>query len=130
LPKPTSFSYAAIRVVPRVEREEFLNCGVIVFSLERKFLGALIHPDHTRLQLLWPQLDLEETVAQLQAISLICQGAPSAGPIAKLPQRERFYWLVAPRSTVVQVSPVHTGLSTNPDRTLLQLFQNLCGTIG
>ncbi len=125
---PASFSYAVIRVVPLVEREEFLNCGVIVFSLEKKFLKAItmLNPN---LLLLWPQLDLKETAEQLQAIERICQGEATAGPIAHLPQRERFHWLVAPRSTVVQMSPVHTGLSANLDYTLGKLSGSLCGNI-
>lgn len=125
---PVSFSYAVIRVVPRVEREEFLNCGVIVFSLEKKFLKALatLNPN---LATLWPQLDLLETAEQLLAIERICHGDPGAGPIAHLPQRERFHWLVSPRSTVVQMSPVHTGLSADLEYTLSKLFGSLCGNI-
>ena len=121
----TSYSYGIVRVVPRVEREEFLNCGVVLFSLERKYLNALIHADHTRLQTLWPHLDLSELDSQLNAIERIAQGDPTAGPIALLPVRERFHWLVSPRSTVVQVSPVHTGLTTDPDQTLQCLFNTL-----
>ncbi len=121
----TSFDYAVIRVVPRVERQEFLNAGVIVFSLERKFLRAEIHLDRARLQSLWPSLDLEETAAQLEAIPRIAAADANAGPIAQLPLRDRFHWLVAPRSTVIQVSPVHTGLTENPEETLRSLHRKL-----
>ena len=121
----TSFDYAIVRVVPRVDRQEFLNAGVILFSLQHKFLKAEIHIDRARLQTLWPTLDLSETTAQLEAISRIAAAAPDAGPIAQLPLRERFHWLVAPRSTVIQVSPVHTGLTENPEETLRSLYRTL-----
>jgi hypothetical protein len=129
VPTPICYSYAVIRAVPRVEREEFLNCGVILFSLERKYLAALIHLDRPRLQLLSPATDLTELASQLDAIGRIAQGDPAAGPIALLPVRERFHWLVSPRSTIVQVSPVHVGLSTDPGQTLIHLFNSLVGNL-
>jgi hypothetical protein len=108
-----SFDYAVLRVVPRVERQEFLNIGVIVFCLEKRLLEAKVHVDEGRLRMLWPMLDLE-TVKQ-HAVVRICAGDETAGPIAKLSQRERFQWLIAPRSTIIQTSAVHTGIITEED---------------
>ncbi len=122
---PCSFDYAVVRVVPRVERQEFLNAGVIVYCLELRFLRAEILLDRSRLLTLWPALDFEEAAAQLQAVRLVSQGDAAAGPIARLPLRERFHWLVAPRSTMIQMSPVHTGLSENPEETLQSLYRSL-----
>ena len=125
MPEPTSFDYAVIRVVPRVEREEFVNAGVIVFCPERQFLDARVHVDESRLKALWPEIDLEMVRRHLQAFPDICSADTAAGPIAKLTQRERFHWLVSPRSTIIQVSPVHCGLSENPDAALEQLSRQL-----
>jgi hypothetical protein len=110
VPVPSSFDYAVVRVVPRVEREEFINAGVIVFCLEHKFLEARIVIDEPRLKALWPEIDIELVRRHLEAIPKIAAGDESAGPIARLPLRERFHWLVSPRSTMIQMSPVHTGL--------------------
>jgi hypothetical protein len=110
VPVPSSFDYAIVRVVPRVERGEFINAGVIVFCLEHKFLEARVVVDEARLKALWPGIDLELVRRHLEAIPRVAAGDPSAGPIARLSQRERFHWLVSPRSTIIQVSPVHTGL--------------------
>jgi hypothetical protein len=112
---PCSFDYATIRVVPRVEREEFINAGFVVLCLEKKFLAARIHLDEARLKALWPTIDLDLVREHLEAIPRICAGDPAAGPIAKLSQRERFHWLIAPRSTMIQPSPVHTGLCESTD---------------
>src|SRR5499426_2410850 len=109
-----TYDYAIIRVVPRVEREEFVNVGVIVSCPARKFLDARIELDEKRLLALDPTLDIESIRAHLAAIPAICAGGEQAGPIGKLSQRERFHWLVAPRSTTIQTSPVHTGHTTNP----------------
>jgi hypothetical protein len=127
VPARASYDYATIRVVPRVDREEFLNAGVIVFCLERDFLQARVafHPD--RLRALCAETDLDLVRRHLEAIPRICEGDPDAGPIARLTRRERFHWLVAPRSTVIQVSPVHSGMSDAPARTLDELFQKLAG---
>jgi hypothetical protein len=123
---PTSFDYATIRVVPRVERQEFINAGVVVFCLEKKFLAARIHLDERRLTALWPGTDVELVREHLAAIVRICSGDESAGPIAKLSQRERFHWLIAPRSTIIQPSPVHSGLCEStedlPERLAKQLL--------
>jgi Protein of unknown function (DUF3037) len=110
MPAPSSFDYAVIRVVPRVEREEFVNAGIVLFCLQQRFLEARIHIDEQRLLALWPKLDLDTIRRHLEAFPGICAGVASAGPISQLSQRERFHWLVSPRSTVIQVSPVHTGL--------------------
>jgi hypothetical protein len=107
---PASFDYTVIRVVPRVERQEFINAGVVVFCLEKRYLNALVQLDEQRLRALWPEVDVEVVRAHLDAIPLICAGDESAGPIAKLSQRERFHWVSAPRSTIIQPSPVHTGI--------------------
>ncbi|HEX2917914.1 MAG TPA: DUF3037 domain-containing protein [Edaphobacter sp.] len=107
---PSSFDYAIVRVVPRVERGEFINAGVIVFCLEHKFLEARVRVDEARLKALWPSIDLDLVRRHLEAIPRVAAGDPSAGPIAQLSLRERFHWLVSPRSTIIQVSPVHTGL--------------------
>ncbi|HVU45739.1 MAG TPA: DUF3037 domain-containing protein [Terracidiphilus sp.] len=107
---PASFDYAIVRVVPRVEREEFINAGVIVFCLEKRYLDARIRLDESRLKALWPEVDVALVREHLSAIPRICAGDASAGPIAGLSQRERFHWLVAARSTMIQTSPTHTGL--------------------
>ena len=107
---PASFDYAIVRVVPRVEREEFINAGVIVFCLEKRYLDARIRLDAARLKALWPEIDVALVKEHLSAIPRICAGDPGAGPIAGLSQRERFHWLVAARSTMIQTSPTHTGL--------------------
>lgn len=121
-----SFDYAVIRVVPRVERAEFINAGVILFCLTRQYLDCRIHLDETRLRALWPCLeDIESIHAHLNVIPGICSGDRAAGPIAQLSKRERFHWLVSPRSTVIQVSPVHTGLCSAPDHSLDRLFRTL-----
>lgn len=121
MPAAASFDYAILRVVPRVERQEFINAGVIVFCLEKRYLAARVHLDAERLRALWPQADAVEIQGHLEAVPRICAGDPSAGPIAALSQRERFHWLTAPRSTVVQPSPVHTGVCDETDGLLERL---------
>jgi len=121
----SSFDYAILRIVPRVEREERINAGVILFCLERDFLQARVELDEARLRALWPETDVELIRQHLEAIPRICAGSPEGGPIAKLSQRERFHWLVSPRSTMIQVSPVHSGLSEQPERTLDELFRRM-----
>lgn len=116
-----SFDYAILRVVPRVERQEFINAGVVAFCLEKRFLGARIHLNEGRLRSLWPDADVEMAREHLQAVRRICDGDPAAGPIAKLSQRERFHWIVSPRSTIIQPSPVHTGVCEKTDGLLERL---------
>lgn len=122
MPALSSFDYAVLRVVPRVEREEFVNAGVLLFCLERDFLQARVEVNEPRLCALWPETDVELVRQHLEAIPKICAGSPDGGPIARLSLRERFHWLVAPRSTIIQVSPVHSGLSASPERALDELF--------
>ena len=121
----SSFDYAVIRVVPRVEREEFLNAGVVLFCLQQRFLQARVQVQEERLRTLWPHLDLQTVRLHLEAFVRICQGDLDAGPIARLSQRERFHWSVAPRSTVIQISPVHSGLCDDPEVVIEQLFRRL-----
>lgn len=121
MPAAASFDYAILRVVPRVERQEFINAGVIVFCLEKRYLAASVRLDAERLRALWPEADAAEINEHLEAVPRICAGDPSAGPIAALSQRERFHWLIAPRSTIVQPSPVHTGVCDDPEGLLERL---------
>jgi hypothetical protein len=121
VPAAASFDYAILRVVPRVERQEFINAGVIVFCLEKRYLAASVRLDAERLRALWPEADAAEINEHLEAVPRICAGDPSAGPIAALSQRERFHWLIAPRSTIVQPSPVHTGVCDDPEGLLERL---------
>ena len=125
MPALSSFDYGIVRVVPRVEREEFVNAGVILFCLERDFLAARVEVNEPRLRALWPDTDLDLDRHHLEAIPRICAGQPDAGPIARLSLRERFHWLVAPRSTILQVSPVHVGLCNQPERALHELFEQM-----
>jgi hypothetical protein len=122
MPARSSFDYAVIRVVPRVEREELVNAGVILFCLEKDFLKARIEVNEPRLRALWPEIDMDLVQRHLEAIPKICAGDPDAGPIGRLSLRERFHWLVAPRSTMIQISPVHAGLCDHPERALDDLF--------
>jgi hypothetical protein len=114
-----------LRVVPRVERGERLNAGVVVFCRPLCYLAARVHLDERRLAALWPDLDPRDVRAHLTAIERIAAGDPDAGPIARLDQTARFHWLVAPSSTVVQASAVHTGLGTDPAEQLDRLFESL-----
>lgn len=125
MPALSSFDYAIVRVVPRVEREELINAGVLLFCLERDFLQARVEVNEPRIRALWPGTDVELVRAHLEAIPRICAGSPDGGPIARLSLRERFHWLVAPRSTIIQVSPVHSGLCESPERTLDDLFRQM-----
>jgi len=122
---PEPFQYAVIRVVPRVEREEFINSGVIVFCRTRGYLAARAELDLPRLRALDPTADSEAIEAQLAAIMRIAAGDPGAGPIAALPQSERFHWLVAPASTIIQTSQIHSGICADPGQTLDHLFAQL-----
>lgn len=110
MPAPASFDYVILRIVPRVERQEFVNGGVVVFCFEKHYLAARIHIDADRLKALWPEIDPALVRQHLEATVRICEGDPEAGPIARLSQRERFHWLSSARSTIIQPSPVHTGV--------------------
>jgi Protein of unknown function (DUF3037) len=118
---PASFDYALLRVVPRVERQEFINAGVVVYCPEKRYLAARISFDAARLKALWPDADLALVEKHLEAVERICAGDAAAGPIAKLSQRERFHWLTSPRSTMIQPSPVHTGVCDGTDELLDRL---------
>jgi hypothetical protein len=122
---PSAFQYAIVRVVPLVERGECLNAGVVLFCRPRKFLEARIALDEERLRALSPDADLAAIRAHLDAFARVAAGDPAAGPIAELPASERFHWLVAPASTMIQCSPVHTGLSDDPAAELDKLVARL-----
>jgi hypothetical protein len=119
------FSYAVFRVVPRVERGEAVNAGVVVFCRPLRFLAARTTVDEARLRALWPEVDVELVRSHLHAIERIAAGDRDAGPIAQLDVTERFHWLVAPSSTIIQPSAVHTGLCGDPDEELEKLFRSL-----
>ncbi len=123
--EPSTYDYAVIRVVPRVEREEFINVGVVVSCPEQLFLEARIEFDAARVAALDPMLDLDAIRAHLATIPLICAGGDAAGPIGKLSPRERFRWLTAPRSTVIQFSPAHTGRCEHPAALLERLLATM-----
>jgi hypothetical protein len=122
---PSSFDYAIVRVVPRVERGEQINAGVIVSCPVQSYLAARIALDPARLAALAPSIDTAEVEAALAIIPLIAAGDPRGGPIAALPRGERFHWLVAPRSAMIQTSPVHTGLCDDPGAALDHLVERL-----
>ncbi len=122
---PCSYDYAVIRVVPRVERQEFVNAGVILWCQERDFLQARIELDEARVRMLDAAVDLDAVRRHLASISIICAGGDDAGPIGKLPKRERFDWLVAPRSTIIQTSAVHTGRCTDAGATMERLLDSM-----
>lgn len=123
--EPCSFDYAIVRVVPRVERGEFLNVGVVLFCSTEGFLDARIELDGHRLSALQPQADVSLVQAHLDVIPRVCRGGEEAGPIGRLPQRARFHWLVAPRSTIIQTSAVHSGLHRDLNTALEQLMDKL-----
>ncbi len=119
------FTYLILRVVPSVERGESLNVGVVLFCRQRGFLGARVELDPARLNVLAPSVDADEVAEHLAALVRIAEGDAGAGPIAALDQSERFGWLSAPSSTIVQPSEVHTGLCEDPAQTLDALFERL-----
>ena len=125
MPALNSYDYAIVRVVPCVERGECINVGVILFCRTRRFLGALISLDTQRLLALFPAIDIDAVRSHLDSIPLVCAGNAEAGPISQLSQSERFHWLVSPRSTIVQTSPVHSGLCSDPADALEHLMQTM-----
>lgn len=125
MPELSLFDYAIIRVVPRVEREEFINAGVIVSCPAHNYLKARIELDTARLAALDPTLDPALVMKHLGAIQTLCEGGRRAGPIGRLPARARFHWLVAPRSTIIQTSTVHTGLCEDGERMLEHLLETM-----
>lgn len=125
MPERYLFEYAVIRVVPRVEREEFLNAGVIVYCAKQKFLKSIISVDERRLNASFIGINLDELKVNLTAFENICHGISTASPIAKLDNASRFRWLTATRSTVIQTSKAHPGLCIDPNLTLLKLHEQL-----
>jgi hypothetical protein len=125
MPTRDVYNYAVVRVVPSIQRGEFLNVGVILFCRPQRFLGARIALQPHRLHALAPRLALPPLQRHLEAIPRICAGDRSAGPIGQLAQSERFHWLVAPRSTIIQTSPMHGGLCTDAAATLEHLHRLL-----
>jgi hypothetical protein len=119
------FEYAVIRIVPRVDREEFLNVGVVLYCPSHKFLDLRVAHHHDRLLALDPSLDIEELQQHLSAFGAITRGQGTAGPIGRLDMAGRFRWLTATRSTILQTSKVHPGLCIDPAATLGKLFDNL-----
>ena len=122
---PCSYDYAIIRVVPRVDREEFVNVGVIVSCPAQDYLAAKIDLDEARLLALHPGIDLDTIRQNLASIPAICAGGPGSGPIGRLTPRERFHWLVAPRSTMIQTSSVHTGRCEQPSQVMENLLDKM-----
>jgi hypothetical protein len=120
-----TYDYAIVRVVPKVERAEFVNVGVIVSCQQRDLLLARIELDEGRLLALDPTLDLESVRTHLAAIPTICAGGEKAGPIGRLSPRERFHWLVTPRSTIIQTSPTHTGSACDLEAVVERLLQTM-----
>jgi len=123
--RSSSFDYAVIRVVPRVERAEFINAGVILFARTLKYLDARISLDRDRLRGLCPSADITEIEEHLAMLPLICAGGAEAGAIGEMPQYERWHWLVSPRSTIIQTSEVHSGISDDPAGELERLMMVL-----
>ena len=125
MPADSPFSYAVYRLVPRVERGERINVGVVVFCRPLDYLDARTGLDEPRALALWPELDVEPVRAHLAAIERIAAGDPAGGPVARLDTTARFHWLAAPSSTIVQPSEVHTGLCADPAAQLEKLFREL-----
>ena len=128
MPDKYRYDYAVIRVVPKVDREEFINAGVIVSCPDLSFLDASIKLNEDRLLALDPTIDIDLVKDHLEAIPTICRGGGEAGTIGGLPQRQRFHWLVAPRSTIIQTSPVHTGRCHDPAVALERLIATMVNT--
>ena len=125
MPARSAFQYAILRVVPSIERGECINVGVAVLCPERKYVGVRVALDEARLSALAPDLDIDELRAALDALVAVADGDPAAGPLARLSPSERFGWLTAPASTVIQPSAIHTGLCEDPEDTLERLFSTL-----
>jgi Protein of unknown function (DUF3037) len=127
VPELCSFDYATLRIVPSAERAEFVNAGVVMHCPEKAFLECRVLVDEERLRALWPSVEVAVVREHLEAFPRVAAGDEGAGPIARLSRRERFHWLVAPRSTVIQVSPVHSGMCESPEETMEELFRRLVG---
>ena len=127
---PEAFSYALLRAVPSLARGEAVNVGVVVHSRRFRFLAARCEVDAERLRLLDPGVDVDAVRAHMAMITGVAAGDPAAGPLARLDASERFGWIVAPSSTLVQPSPVHTGITDDPEATLARLFDTLVRSPG
>ena len=125
MPAEHTYDYAIIRVVPRVDRGECINAGVILSCPSLDFLEARIELDNARLRALDPSVDVEAARAHLEMIPRVCRGGEEAGELGALPQRSRFHWLVSPRSTIIQMSPVHTGRTDDPAKALERLLDTM-----
>lgn len=125
MPEAEAYQYALWRLVPDAERGEAINAGVILFCRRRSFLAARVGLDAARLAALAPGLDARATADHLDGLVRVAAGDPGAGPLARLSQSERFHWLVAPASTIVQPGPVHTGVADDPAALLERLFTRL-----
>jgi pyridoxamine 5'-phosphate oxidase len=125
VPERDAFQYAVLRVVPNLERGEFINAGVVLFCRRRRFLDARVDLDEGRLLALAPDTETAPIRTQLEGLVAVAAGDPGAGAIARLEQSERFHWLVAPSSTTIQPGPVHTGLCDDPRELLDRLFRTL-----
>jgi hypothetical protein len=125
---PESYQYAVLRLVPSLPRGEALNVGVVLFCRRAKFLALRTVVDEDRLRMLDPSLDVAALREHLQLLERVAAGDPTAGPLAQLPPSERFGWLVAPSSTIVQPSAVHTGLAGEPEAVLERLVSDLVST--
>lgn len=125
MPSRSPFSYAVLRVVPDIEREEFVNAGLVLFCRSRRYLRARTSLDAARLAALRPNSDVDALRAQLALIEQIADGEVPSGPLAGMSQSERFHWLTTPRSTAVQPGPIHGGMADDPDATFEHLYATL-----
>jgi hypothetical protein len=125
VPASHTYDYAIVRVVPRVDRGEQINVGIILSCVDSDFLAMRLHLDDARLRAVAPDVDLDAVQAALEILRLVCKGGPEAGPVGELPARGRFRWMVSPRSTVVQTSSVHTGRTDDPAAALQHLFESM-----
>ncbi len=125
MPALASFEYTVLRIAPSIEREEFVNAGVLLFCKHLRFLGARIALDASRVLALEPKADIAGIQSQLDLVHEIVAGGPQAGEIGELPPGERFRWLASPRNTIVQPSPVHPGISIDPQVALDSIFERV-----
>lgn len=122
MPNRATYEYAVIRLVPKVEREEFLNIGVILFSKQNKFLGIKFNIDEKRIKSFSEEVDIEMVRSYIEGWRLVCEGQPNGGKIGEMELPSRFRWLVASRSTIIQSSKTHTGISHDPSKVLNDIF--------
>ena len=125
MPGKYTYDYAIVRIVPRVDRGEQINVGIILSCVDSDFLEMRLALDEARLRAIAPEVDLDAVKAGLETMQAVCKGGPQAGPVGELPARGRFRWIVSPRSTVVQTSSVHTGRTDDPTAALQHLFESM-----